>query len=220
MAIYKGDKAIVLTKELREYMLEHSVNEHPILKDLRLKTKTMPESAMQISPEQGQFMAMLLKILNPKNILEIGTYTGYSALCMALAVPNAKITTLDKNVEWTKVAKKYWEQAQVNERINLIIGNAKESLITLPLNNFDCIFVDADKKEYPFYITKGMKYLTPNGIMLIDNVLWNGRVIDDNFQDDNTKTIRQINAMLANDKNIDISIVPIGDGLTIIKRRQ
>lgn len=220
MAIYKGDKAIVLTKELRSYMLEHSVNEHPTLKDLRLKTTTMPESAMQISPEQGQFMAMLLKILNPKNILEIGTYTGYSALCMALAVPNAKVTTLDKNVEWTKVAKKYWEQAQVNDRINLIIGNAKDSLSALPLNNFDCIFIDADKKEYPFYITEGMKYLTSNGIMLIDNVLWNGRVIDDNFQDDNTKTIRQINSMLANDENIDISIVPIGDGLTIVKRKQ
>jgi predicted O-methyltransferase YrrM len=179
----------------------------------------MPESAMQISPEQGQFMAMLLKILNPKNILEIGTYTGYSALCMALAVPNAKITTLDKNVEWTKVAKKYWEQDQVNERINLIIGDAKESLSTLPFNHFDCIFVDADKKQYPFYITEGMKHLTPNGIMLIDNVLWNGRVIDDNFQDDNTKTIRQINSMLANDESIDISMVPIGDGLTIVRKK-
>ena len=220
MAIYKGDKFITLTKELRNYLLENSVREHPVLKDLRLKTSSMPQSAMQISPEQGQFMALILKILNPKNILEIGTYTGYSSLCMALAAPNAKIVALDKNVEWTKIAKQHWQLANVSERIELILGNASEILPTLPHYHFDCIFVDADKINYPFYIKQGLKHLTPSGIILIDNVLWNGRVIDDSYQDENTKIIREVNVMLANDESLDISMIPIGDGLTIIKQKQ
>lgn len=219
MTIYKGSKAIVLTDELRAYLLAKGVKEPPILRDLRLHTENMPEKDMQILPEQGQLMGMLLKVLNPKNILEIGTYTGYSALCMALAAPNARIVCLDKNVEWTNIAQKYWSIAGVSHRIKLVLGDAAKSLKTLPLKFFDCIFVDAKKKDYPIYITEGLERLSPRGIIILDNVLWNGRVIDKNFNDVNTQTIRDLNDRLVNDDGLDISMVPIGDGITIIRRK-
>lgn len=219
MTIYKGSKAIVLTDDLREYLLKNGVKEQQVLIDLRLQTSKMAEKDMQILPEQGQLMAMILKILNPENILEIGTYTGYSTLCMALAVPSAKITALDKNIEWTNVAKKYWQIAGVDQRINLILGDAAQTIKTLPYAHFDCVFIDAKKADYPIYIKESLERLTKKGIIFVDNVLWNGRVIDDSYQDLNTQTIRQVNSMLANDDSLDISMIPIGDGLTIVRKK-
>ena len=218
MTIYKGPKAIQLTPDLREYLLESSVREHPILQKLREHTATMPEKDMQILPEQGQFMGMLTKILQPKNILEIGTYTGYSAMCMALAAPNAKVTVLDINIEWTKIAEKYWNEAGIRDRVDLIIAPAEESLKNFTTGSFDLIFIDANKKKYPLYYQEGFRLLSNTGVMLIDNVLWNGRVIDPNYDDQLTKTIRTLNETIKNDSRVDICMLPIGDGLTMVRK--
>ncbi|MCX7343224.1 MAG: O-methyltransferase [Proteobacteria bacterium] len=218
MTIYKDQKAIQLTPDLREYLLASSVREAPVLQKLREHTATMPEKDMQILPEQGQFMAMLIKILQPKNILEIGTYTGYSALCMALAAPSAKVTVLDVNVEWTKIAEKYWSEAGVRDRIDLILAPALESLKNFSGKSFDLIFIDADKKNYPIYYQECLNLLSETGVMLLDNVLWNGRVIDPNYTDKLTKVIRNLNETIKNDSRVDICMLPIGDGLTMIRK--
>lgn len=218
MTIYKGPKAIQLTPELREYLLGVSVRESQVLKKLREHTATMPEKDMQILPEQGQFMKLLTKILQPKNILEIGTYTGYSALCMVIAAPNARVTVLDINVEWTKIAEKYWTEAGVRERIELIIAPAEESIKKFANASFDLIFIDANKKKYLLYYQEGLRLLSDQGVMLIDNVLWNGRVIDPNYDDSLTKTIRSLNETIKNDLSVDICMLPIGDGLTMIRK--
>lgn len=218
MTIYKGPKAVQLTPELREYLLDVSVQELPVLKKLREHTAKMPEKDMQILPEQGQFMRILTKILQPKNILEIGTYTGYSALCMALAAPNANLTVLDVNFEWTKIAEKFWTEAEVRERINLIIAPAEESMKNFSDNSFDLIFIDANKKKYPLYYQEGLRLLSNQGVMLIDNVLWNGRVIDPDYDDPLTRTIRSLNETIKNDKGVDICMLPIGDGLTMVSK--
>ena len=200
MSIYQDQKAIKLTKQLREYLLQVGVRESDCLKKLREQTVSMPERNMQILPEQGQFIAMLVKILNPKRILEIGTYTGYSSLCMALALPEVSITALDKNAEWTKIAKKYWEEADVSNRIQLTIGPALETLKTFKDQSYDLVFIDADKRNYINYYEEGLRVLSANGIILIDNVLWNGRVIDPAHEDLGTQTIRKLNDLITKGK--------------------
>ena len=219
MTIYKNEKAIQLTPALREYLLHSSVREPQVLQNLREQTATMPEKDMQILPEQGQFMGMLTKILQPKNILEIGTYTGYSTLCMALSAPTAKITALDVNIEWTKIAKNYWHEAGVSERITLILAPALESLKNFSNNSFDLIFIDADKRNYPSYYKESLRLLSNTGVLLIDNVLWNGRVIDPNYTDTLTNVIRKFNETIKNDERVDVCMLPIGDGLTMIRKK-
>ncbi len=219
MTIYKNEKAIQLTPDLREYLMHSSVREPQVLQNLREQTATMPEKDMQILPEQGQFMGMLTKILQPKNILEIGTYTGYSTLCMALSAPTAKITALDVNIEWTKIAKNYWHEAGVSERITLILAPALESLKNFSNNSFDLIFIDADKRNYPSYYKESLRLLSNTGVLLIDNVLWNGRVIDPNYTDTLTNVIRKFNETIKNDERVDVCMLPIGDGLTMIRKK-
>ena len=219
MTIYKDQKAIQLSPELREYLLQTSVREPIVLQKLREQTATMPEKDMQILPEVGQFINMLIKILSPKNILEIGTYTGYSALCMALAAPNSKVIALDVNIEWTNIAKKYWKEAGVLDRIELILAPALESLHNFADKSFDLIFIDADKRSYKNYYSESLRLLTDNGIILIDNVLWNGRVIDPKYTDNLTNAIRQFNEMISSDQTVDICTLPIGDGITVVRKR-
>ena len=219
MSIYQDQKAIRLTKELREYLLEVGIREPALLKKLREQTVTMPERNMQILPEQGQFLNMLVKIHQPKKILEIGTYTGYSSICMALATPDVMITALDKNPEWTKIAKKYWQEAGVSDRIHLIIGQALDALPSIDDQSFDLIFIDADKRNYLNYYEQALRIITNTGIIIIDNVLWNGRVIDPAHADLGTETIRKLNDLIKNDDRLDISMIPIGDGLTILKKK-
>lgn len=217
--MYQDQKAIQLTSPLREYLLQVGVREPDLLKKLREQTANMPERNMQILPEQGQFIAMLVKIFNPGRILEIGTYTGYSSLCMALALPQAHITALDKNPEWTKIAKKYWQEAGVSNRIELTVGLALDTLKTLDDQSFDFIFIDADKRNYLNYFEESLRVVRTNGIILIDNVLWNGRVIDPNHDDLGTQTIRRLNGLISTDPRVEICMVPIGDGLTIVRKK-
>ena len=217
--MYQDQKAIQLTTQLREYLLQVGVREPDCLKKLREQTASMPERNMQILPEQGQFIAMLVKILNPRRILEIGTYTGYSSLCMALALPEVHITALDKNPDWTNIAKKYWQDAGVSSRIDLKIGQALEALKTFDDQSFDLVFIDADKRTYLNYYEESLRVVRENGVILIDNVLWNGRVIDPAHDDLGTETIRKLNNLISTDPRIDICMVPIGDGLTIVKKK-
>lgn len=217
--MYQDQKAIQLTPQLREYLLQVGVREPDLLKTLREQTANMPERNMQILPEQGQFIAMLLKIFNPQRILEIGTYTGYSSLCMSLALPEVRIIALDKNPEWTKIAKKYWQEAGVSNRIELTIGPALDALKTFEDQSFDFIFIDADKKNYLNYFEESLRVVRANGVILIDNVLWNGRVIDFNHDDPGTQTIRQLNDFISSDPRVDICMVPIGDGVTIVRKK-
>jgi predicted O-methyltransferase YrrM len=217
--MYQDQKAIQLTPQLREYLLQVGVREPDLLKKLREQTANMPERNMQILPEQGQFIAMLVKIFNPGRILEIGTYTGYSSLCMALALPEVRITALDKNPEWTKIANKYWQDAGVSNRIELTVGLALDTLKTFDDQSFDFIFIDADKRNYLNYFEESLRVVKANGVILIDNVLWNGRVIDATHDDPGTQAIRKLNDLISTDPRVEICMVPIGDGLTIVRKK-
>jgi caffeoyl-CoA O-methyltransferase len=184
----------------------------------------MPGGGMQISPEQGQFMALLLELLDARRIIEVGTFTGYSALRMVLALPaDGRIIACDINKETTAVARRYWAEAGVADKIDLRLAPAAETLNGLlrdgQAGRFDFMFVDADKTGYDTYYELGLKLLRPGGLMAIDNVLWNGAVVDDKDGSDDTQAIRALNAKLKDDARVSLSLVPIGDGLTLARRR-
>jgi predicted O-methyltransferase YrrM len=211
-----------LDKALYNYCIQNWLRENDSLHSLRKQTEKMPERYMQISPLQGQFMAFLLKSIGAKHVLEIGTYTGYSALVMAEALPeDGSVTTCDKNIEWTKIAKTYWEKAGFSHKIELRLAPALDSLKKLldEKKIFDFIFIDADKNSYNSYYEMCLALLSPQGIIAIDNVLWAGKVTDLSHQDLATLEIRKLNTNIHNDRRVDISLVPIGDGLTLIKKR-
>lgn len=218
----KIKKNLGFSTKLYNYCLQNWLREDEALIELRKQTEKMPERYMQISPLQGQFMAFLIQSINAKHVLEIGTYTGYSSLVMAQALPaDGKVITCDKNIEWTKVAKIFWEKAGYSDRIELRLAPALETLRALIEQNhlFDFIFIDADKSNYSNYYEKCLTLLSPKGIIAIDNVLWAGKLTDLEQQDNATLEIRKLNHNIHNDQRVDISLVPIGDGLTLIKKR-
>ena len=208
------------TTNLREYLWEKGMEEHPALRELRLETAKLPQSMMQICPEQGALMANLIRLMSAKKTLEIGTFTGYSALAVALALPeDGQIIACDISEEWTAVGKKKWEQAGVAHKINLRLAPAVDTLDALLAEgqegSFDFAFIDADKTNYPAYYEKCLKLVRKGGVIAIDNVLWGGSVIDSERNDEDTKAIRKLNEFIANDKRVSLSMVPIGDGLTL-----
>ncbi|MBL4851830.1 MAG: class I SAM-dependent methyltransferase [Gammaproteobacteria bacterium] len=212
-----------LSDELYHYILSVSLRESRELKALRLETDKEPMARMQISPEQGQFMALLIKLINAKKIIEIGTFTGYSSLAMAQAcADDAKIIACDVSEKWTSVARRYWEKAGVSHKIDLCLAPAIETLDTLLDSgneaSFDFIFIDADKINYQAYFEKSLVLIRPGGLIAIDNVLWGGSVIEQDKIDDDTVAIRQFNKRLATDSRVDISLVPIADGLTLARK--
>lgn len=218
----KIEKNLGLTPLLYNYCIQNWLREDEILMALREQTTKMPEKYMQILPLQGQFMAFLIQSIDAKRVLEIGTYTGYSTLVIAKALPkDGKIITCDKNPEWTKIDKIYWEKAGMSDKIELRLAPALDSLQKLLDENqlFDFIFIDADKKKYSAYYEMCLNLLAPKGIIAIDNVLWAGKVADLDQQDGSTLEIRKLNHNIHNDQRVDISLVPIGDGLTLIKKR-
>ena len=211
---------IILDEKLREYLLNVSVKESEILRELREETAQMEYSAMQISPEQGSFMAFLVGLINGKRTLDIGVFTGYSSLVVALALPkDGYVTACDINTEWTDIARKYWELAQVEDKIDLRIAPALETLDELLTDGYrgtyDFSFIDADKINYQQYYERSLELIRSGGLIAIDNVLWSGRVIDDHCGDPNTEAIREFNKKLYQDERVSISMVPIGDGLTL-----
>lgn len=218
-----SNQTIQVDDDLHHYILCASLREHPLLRELREETSQMEMARMQIAPEQGQFMALLMKLTGARRYLEVGTFTGYSALVCALAMPDdAQLYALDISEEWTAIARRYWEQAGVAERITLRLGSAAESMQSMlsdQTNSFDAIFIDADKTGYATYIQYGFELLRPGGFLMLDNVLWGGSVIDSTDDTEDTVAIRRVNEAMLADERFDISLVPIGDGLTLAQKR-
>jgi predicted O-methyltransferase YrrM len=217
-------RTLKLTDELYRYLLGVSLREPEVLRRLREETRVLPEADCQISPEQGQLMALLLRLLSATRVLEIGTFTGYSSLVMALALPaNGKLVTCDRSGEWTAIARKYWQEAGVEDCITLKLGPALETLDRLLAegspDSFDFAFIDADKENDLVYFERCMKLVRVGGLIAVDNVLRNGRVIDLACDDADTTSIRAFNRALLEDDRIDLSLVPIADGLTLARRR-
>ena len=209
-----------LEQSLYDYLLSVSIREPTILTQLRQETAQMPRSIMQISPEQGQFMALLVKLIGAKKTLEVGVFTGYSSLVVALALPaDGKIVACDVSEEYTSVARRYWQQAGVADKIDLHIAPALETLDNLltagEAGTFDFAFIDADKGNYDNYYERSLELIRPGGLIALDNVLWSGKVADTEIQDNQTNKIRALNRKLHQDSRITLSLVPIADGLTL-----
>ncbi|MCP4230077.1 MAG: methyltransferase domain-containing protein [bacterium] len=217
-------RTLALTDNIYDYLLDNSLREPDVLKRLRVVTDSLPNAQMQISPEQGQFMALLVQLLGARRTLEIGTFTGYSALVVALALPpEGKVVACDISEEWTDIARRYWEEAGVADRIDLHLGPALDTLDELLAageeNSYDFVFIDADKTGYDSYYERSLRLLRPGGLITIDNVLRGGRVADINETDEAEVVIRELNAKIHRDERVSISLVPIGDGLTLAMKR-
>ena len=218
-----SNSTIGLDQKLREYLLTYSLKEDKVLKNLRADTLKLDEYEMQISPEQGSFLAFLVSIINAKRTLDIGVFTGYSSLVVALALPNdGVVTACDTNVDWTDIAQKYWRMASVDDKINLHIAPAIETLDGLINKGFegayDFSFIDADKINYQHYFEKSLVLVRKGGIIAIDNVLWGGRVLNSSDTEPATRAIQEFNKKLYNDHRVQLTMIPIGDGLTLARK--
>jgi predicted O-methyltransferase YrrM len=219
-----SNRTLTLTPPLYEYLSAVSLREPKLLARLRQETLRDSGATMQISPEQGQFMGLLVELTGACNILEIGTYTGYSSLCMALALPeDGRLVCCDISEEWTRIARRYWVEAGVEDKIRLHLAPALETLEKLlaqgAASTFDMAFIDADKEHYPEYYEACLKLLRPGGLLLADNTLWSGRVIDAADRNASTEAIRRFNLILHDDERINLSLLPLGDGLTLALKK-
>ncbi len=213
-----------LENHIYQYLLSVSIREPEVLSKLREETANHPRNIMQISPEQGQFMSLLVQLMGAKKALEIGVFTGYSSLVVALALPpEGKMVACDVSEEYTSIARHYWEQAGVADKIDLRIAPAIATLDQLiaagEADSFDFAFIDADKSSYDDYYERALKLIRPGGLIAIDNVLWSGQVADSKIQDNRTKKIRTLNEKIHQDERVTISMIPIGDGLTLARRK-
>ncbi len=219
-------KSRYLPKSLHDYILETGVREPAVLAALRAETQDMAFSLMQITPDQGAFMALLVKLQDMRRILEIGVYTGYSSLAMALALPeDGRITALDTSEEWTAVARRYWRQAGVADKIDLRLAPAVDSLAKLlaegAAETYDFVFIDADKENYPIYYDLALELLRPGGLIAIDNAFYMGRVLklDDPETGPEGAVIDGLNRRILGDTRVDISLIGVGDGLYLCRKR-
>ena len=208
-------RAPFLPEKVARYIREHSVREPAVLRELREATKAVPMSGMQIGADQGQFMQLLVQAIGARRCLEIGTYTGYSALAVALALPeDGRLICCDISEEWTAVGKPFWKKAGVEKKIDLRIGPALETLKGLK-GPFDFVFIDADKPNYLKYYEGCLPLVRKNGIIAIDNTLWSGAVADPSQKDADTVALRQFNDALHGDPRVALSMLPLGDGVTL-----
>lgn len=219
-----SNRSIGLEPRLYDYLLSASLREHPVLAQLRAETAGHPRVNMQIAPEQGQFMALLARLVGATRCIEVGVFTGYSSLAVALALPpTGRIVACDVSEEYTQVARRYWDAAGVAERIDLRIAPALETLDGLlaagETNRYDFAFIDADKGAYADYYERLLELLRPGGLIAVDNTLWDGDVADPANQEPDTVAIRAFNEKLRDDSRIDLSLVPVGDGLTLARKR-
>lgn len=217
-------QTLQLDDELYRYLLTMGSRETELLKRLREETARVPMSRMQIAPEQGAFMSLLVKITGARKCLEVGTFTGYSALCLASAMPaDGHLYCCDVDANWTSIAQRYWQDAGITGRITLTLAPAAETLQKLldagHGRSFDLIFLDADKVNYDTYYELALKLLRSGGLLLVDNVLWSGRVLGHLVTDDDTRAIKSLNQKIQQDQRVDMAMLPLADGLTIARKR-
>ena len=209
--------------DLYDYILSTTLRDDPLLSDLREETARMSEGGMQISADQGQLMAMLVKLSGATKAIEVGVFTGYSSLCVARALPeDGRLVACDVSVEYTDIARRYWERAGVAAKIDLRIGPASDTLDELisggGTGTFDFAFIDADKGNYPRYYDSCLQLLRSGGLLLVDNALWGGRVADPERTDDITSVLREMNGKAARDARVEVSLLPIGDGVLLARK--
>lgn len=219
-----SNRTIDLTDSLYDYLLSVSLRETDLQRRLREETAALPMARMQISPEQGQFMALLARLTGARRCLEVGVFTGYSSLAVALALPaDGRIVACDVSEEWTAIARRYWAEAGVAGRIDLRLAPALDTLDALVAaggaGTYDLAFIDADKTAYLDYYERALLLLRPGGLLMTDNTLWSGRVADPEVGDADTVALRHYNEHLHRDARVDLSLVPIGDGLTLARKR-
>jgi predicted O-methyltransferase YrrM len=219
-----SNQTLNLDDRLYRYLVDHSVHEPEVLTALRHETAQHPMAQMQIAPEQGQFMALLVQLLGVTKALEVGVFTGYSALRVALALPpHGRLVACDVSEEFTAIARRYWEKAGVAAKIDLRIAPAAETLNELiqagETNSFDFAFIDADKSGYPTYYEQVLQLVRPGGLIVLDNVLWSGQVADPTVQDRRTNTLRALNEAIHQDDRVVASLIPIADGLTLAMKK-
>jgi caffeoyl-CoA O-methyltransferase len=208
-----------LTDALYDYVVAMGTRETRAQRELRAETQKLSMAAMQIGPDQGALLQVLVRILRAKRCIEIGTFTGYSALSVALALPpDGKIVCCDVSEEWTSIGRRYWKKAGVDKKIDLRIGPARETLATLK-GKYDFAFIDADKPNYWNYYERCLQLIRKDGLIAVDNTLWGGSVINPEKQSESTRALREFNQRVARDRRVDIALVPIGDGLTLAVKR-
>ena len=221
-AIHREGKATQAPNPaLYRYVLSHQAPEHDVLSRLRAVTSALPNHFMQITPEQGHFMAFLLRLAGSRYVLELGTFTGYSALAMALAIPDdGRIVTCDVSDEYVQVARRYWTEAGVARKIEVRLGRALDTLDALERDelSFDAVFIDADKDNYEAYYEAALRLVRTGGLVMLDNMLRLGRVIDPEDREAGTMVIRKLNDRIAADTRVDRVLLPIGDGVTLVRR--
>jgi len=217
-------RTLSVDARLYDYILRTWLREPDPLPALREETARIPGAGMQISPDQGQFLGLLVELTGARKAIEIGTFTGYSSLSIARALPEGgRLICCDVREDWTGVARRYWRDAGLADRIDLRLAPATETLEALiadgEAGSFDFAFIDADKGNYGLYYERGLELLRPGGLMAVDNVLWDGAVADDLDQSDDTRAIRELNDLMGRDERITVALVPIGDGLTLARKR-
>lgn len=217
-------KTLAVTDRIHDYLLQVTLRETPLMKRLRDETAAMPMSRMQISPEQGQLMGLLVELLGARRCIEVGVFTGYSALSVAQVLPEeGRIVACDVSEEWTAIARRYWDEAGVTNKIDLRLAPATATLEQLlqagEAGSFDFSFIDADKTNYDAYYELSLKLLRPGGLIAVDNALWGGDVADPTNTESDTQAIRALNAKVAADQRVSMSLVPIGDGVLLARKR-
>ena len=216
-----SNRTLSIDDRIYDYLCDVSINEPELLRQLREETAQLEYSVMQISPEQGQFMSLLIKLMGAKRAIEIGTFTGYSSICVASAMPeDSKLICCDISPQWTAIAEKYWALAKLEEKIDLYSQPAEKTLQMLLENGaektFDFVFIDADKQNYIMYYEMALRLLRKGGIIAVDNTLWSGAVADPENTEPGTRAIRRFNEMLKQDNRVSTSLLTIGDGLTLV----
>jgi predicted O-methyltransferase YrrM len=215
-------RSIGLSEALHNYLVD-SIGEPEVLAELREETSRLKQAGMQISPEQGRFMAWLVGLLGARRCLEVGVFTGYSSLAVASVLPDhGTLVACDVNEKWTEIARRYWERARVAQKIDLRLGPAMETLDALladgQAGSFDFAFVDADKTNYSNYYDRTLALLRPGGVLAFDNALWSGKVADPAIDDDDTRAIRAVNRRGFEDPRVDASLIPMGDGILLLRK--
>ena len=219
-----GRQTLQLSDAVYQYLQDHSLRETTVLRRLREETATLKEARMQLSPEQGQLLTFLAELTGARKAIEVGTFTGYSALCVASALPNdGCLIACDVSETWTAIGQRYWEEAGVDRKIDLRIAPALETLDELlaagEAGSYDFALIDADKENYKAYYERILLLLRSGGLLLVDNVLWSGKVADPDHTEESTLAIRAFNRKVHADDRVSLSMLPIGDGMTLVRKR-